>query len=304
MKNKLSNFSTQRLIGTILRFASIIVFILAAIILIYLSFIDSINISPNVRNITIIAAISIILNLVVWEMYYKDGYNKIMNQDINNENYSIHKRYYLARKGFKYDELQTYITKFNEKFRNAYIKDCEAVTGRTESEIVSGRYKGNSNKIIIWKLKHRKYPKSGLRTPRDVLQVLNVGTSGKMQINLRKAEHTHLFSFGTKIVTSIAGMLLAASVVIEFIGGDWASALFRLLLYIAILFTSLFTGIIIGTKSARIKLSIAEEVSERLEEWKNETPIEVPYKEKIENITSDDIVKTSDEKTSTSIQIM
>lgn len=281
MNNKLANFSTQKLVGTILRFASIIVFVIAAAVLIYLSFVQNINLSPNIRNITLIAAISIVLNVVVWEMYYKDGYNKVITQDMSSEAYSIHKRYYLARKGFKYDELQTYITNFNIRFRDAFIKDCEAVTGRTEVEIVSQGYKGNSNKIIIWKLKHKRYPKSGLRTPRDVLQVLSVGTSGKMQINLKKAEHSHLVNLSTKIITSVAGMLMAASVIVEFITGDWASAIFRLLLYIAMLFTSLFTGVIVGTRAAKMKLAIAEEVSERLEEWKNEPPTEVPYKEQV-----------------------
>lgn len=296
MNNKLANFSTQKLVGTILRFASIIVFVIAAAILIYLSFVQNINLSPDIRNITLIAAISIVLNVVVWEMYYKDGYNKVITQDMSNETYSVHKRYYFARKGFKYDELQTYITNFNEQFRTAFIKDCEAVTGRTEAEIVSQGYKGNSNKLLIWKLKHKKYPKSGLRTPRDVLQVLSVGASGKMQINLKKAEHTHVINLSTKIITSIAGMFMAASVIVEFITGDWTSAVFRLLLYIAMLFTSLFTGVIIGTKAAKMKLSIAEEVSERLEEWKNEPPTEVPYKEQITQQTVE-VNETSHEET-------
>lgn len=276
---KLSNFSTQKLIGTILRFASIIIFIVAALILIYLSFVQNVNISPDIRNVTIIAAISIVLNVVVWEMYYKDGYNKILGQDLQNKTYSIHKRYYLARQGFKYKELQSCITKFNEDFREAFIVDCETVTGRTREEIIKGRYKGNSNKIIIWRLKHKIYPKSGMRTPRDLLQVLNVGTSGKMQINLKKAENTHFINIVTKIITSVAGMFMAASVVVEFITGDLASAFLRLMLYIVLLFTSLFTGIITGTRAAKIKLSIAEEVCERLEEWKKCIPTEVPYKE-------------------------
>lgn len=170
------------------------------------------------------------------------------------------------------------------------------MTGRTEAEIVSQGYKGNSNKLLIWKLKHKKYPKSGLRTPRDVLQVLSVGASGKMQINLKKAEHTHVINLSTKIITSIAGMFMAASVIVEFITGDWASAVFRLLLYIAMLFTSLFTGVIIGTKAAKMKLSIAEEVSERLEEWKNEPPTEVPYKEQITQQTVE-VHETTHEET-------
>lgn len=308
MRSKLSSFSAQNLIAKVFKFASIIVLALAISILGYLSFVDNIGISPDIQNITLIACIATILAVIVWEMFFRDGDNKVLNEDINNKEYSVHKRYYLARKGFTYDQLQKFITTFNHNFKEAWIKDIEEITARSREEILSGGYKGNSNKILIFKLKHKMYPKSGIRTPRDMLQVLNVGSSGSMKIDIRKAEKTHAFSFASKIITSIVMMFLTASVVIEMIDGDWQSALFRLLMYMIMLVTSVVTGTSVGIKAARSKLAVAEEICERLEEWKNEPPTEVPYKEKHTVETDIEIEKKEIasivEDTKTSIEIL
>lgn len=277
MKQEINRFSTQQLIVQITKWGTNILFIVAVAILAYMSFVDNFEISPSLRNITTLGLVSLVLNLVIWNSYYQSSYERILSQDIVNKDYSVHRRYYNARKDWKYKDLQDKIRQYNKDFTQAFIQDCEDILGRTEEEIINEGYKGYDHKMIIYKLKHRKYPKTGLRTPKDMLYVLSVGKSNSMRVNTKQSEHYHTRHLLSKVVTSALGAFLGASFVFEFISGNWESALLKVFINIVLLIMSLFFGTTSGIKGGKLKLTTAEEISERLEEWKNIKPTEEPY---------------------------
>ena len=279
---RITDFSTQKLMTKIVKYSTWIIFIAALLVMIYLSFVDNFGISPSIQRISTIAVIALVLNWVVWDSRYRSDYDKLLTSDIMNDKYSIHRRYYFARKGWKYEDLQKRIRLYNKDFVNAWLSDVEDITGRTIQEIENGPYRGHDHKFLIWRIKHHKYPKSGLRTPRDVLYVLSVSGSGGMKIRVRKAEHQHTFGRISKIITSLLATTLAASITVTFIQGDIATALLTLLINIVILCISLFFGAASGIKGAKIKLATAEQICELLEEWKSQSPAEEPYVEKKE----------------------
>lgn len=274
---RITDFSTQKLMTKIVKYSTWIIFIAALIVMIYLSFVDNFGISSSVQRITTVAVIALVLNWVVWDSRYRSDYDKLLTNDIMNDKYSIHRRYYFARKGWRYEDLQKRIRLYNKDFVNAWLGDVEDITGRTIQEIEKGSYKGHDHKFLIWRIKHHKYPKSGLKTPRDVLYILSVGGSGGMKIRVRKAEHQHAFGRISKIITSLLSTTLVASITVTFIQGDIATALLTLLINIVILCISLFFGAASGIKGAKIKLATAEQICELLEEWKSQPPAEEPY---------------------------
>lgn len=281
-KEKIGKFSSQAIVSAIMKWGAMILFVLAIIVLAYLSFVNDFTINPSVRNISTIGLVALVLNWLVWDTYYRSNYDKILLQDIESTEYSVHKRYYFARKGWKQKELQLKIRKYNEDYREAYIQDIEDLTGRSREEIISEPYKGNDHKILIWRLKHRKIPTSGIKSSRELMSILQVGSSGNSKINVKKAEHYHSIHRLSKALTAFLSAGLTASLVYDFITDGYEGALLKLLLNIVLLFCSLIFGSLAGIKGAKIKLSIAEEVSELLEEWKNEEPTVVPYKDNVE----------------------
>lgn len=278
-KEKLSRVSLNGVVNKILSWGTRIFFICAIAVLAYLSFVDSFGISPSIRAITTYGLVSMVLNVMVWESYFKTCYDKELAKDSVNEKYSVHKRYYLARKGMTYKQLQQHIRTYNKDFIEAWEKDVEDITGRSIEDIRKGKYRGNTHKLLIWRVKHRKYPSTGIKTPNDVLYILSVSKSNTMKIDVKESEKFHGIHFATKFISSVLGSLLVASLTYEFIQGGWESAILKLLISIVLLVSSLFFGASNGIKSAKIKLSTAEIVSERLEEWKQYSPIEEPFTE-------------------------
>ena len=246
----------------------------------YLSFVDNVNLNFDARKLTTIAIVGIALNYVVYNTYYKKNYEIVIQTDLLNADsgkYSIHKRYYFARKGWKDDALRTAIRNYNQAFVKSWKQDIEDVCARTEEEIVNGGYRGYDHWFSIWRLKHHKYPKSGIRGPKDVLYLLSVSASDSMKFKPREAEHYGALNKVSKLITSVLSVALAASITVDFLQGQWATALITLLLNIVILFGSLFFGSITGMKAGKLKLSTVEEACEKLEEWKNAKPSEEPY---------------------------
>ena len=289
---RITDFSTQKLITKIMKYSTWILFIAALVVMTYLSFVNNFDISPSIQRITTISVIALVLNWVIWDSRYRADFDKLLTDDIMNDKYSIHRRYYFARKGWKYDDLQKRIRIYNKDFINAWLIDVEDITGRTVQEIERGGYKGHDHKFLIWRIKHHKYPKSGLKTPRDVLYVLSVSGSEGMKIKVRKAEHRHTTGRISRILTSLLCTTLAASITVTFIEGEIATALFTLLINVVILCTSLFFGATSGIKGAKIKLATAEQICELLEEWKNQLPSEEPYS-KEEDISKENILEQS-----------
>lgn len=276
---RVTDFSAQKLATKILKWGTQIVFLAAVIVMAYLSFIDSFEIKPSVQNITTVALVALVLNWIVWDSRYRAEYDKGLTADIMAKDYSIHRRYYFARKGLKQEEVQKYIRQYNKDFVKAWLDDVEDITGRTIEDIEKGDYKGHDHKWLIYRVKHHKYPKSGLTRSREVLSVLDVSGSDGMKIHIRKAEHLHTVGRIQKLITSALSTALAASITVNFITGNWESACLTLLLNIVILFMSVFFGAASGVKGAKIKLATAEQISELLEEWRKQPPKEEPYQE-------------------------
>lgn len=279
---KITNISSQKIISQLLRYGTQIIFVAAIVVMIYLSFVEDIGLDLNTRKLTTIALIGIILNWTVWNTYYRKNYEMLMQQDVknaDNDKYCIHRRYYFARRGWKEDELRSAIRSYNNLFVKSWIHDVEDLCARTEKDIVEGPYKGNDHWLLIWRLKHHKYPKSGIRGPKDILRLLNVSSIDSMRFKPREAENYALIGNVRKLITSILAVGLTAAITVEFVQGNWASAIITLLLNVVILFASLFFGSIAGQKGAKIKLATVEEACEKLEEWHDMKPVEEPYKE-------------------------
>lgn len=304
MDNKITTLSLNKILHSILRWGSIILVILSVVLLSLLSFVENLGIDPSVRSLTTIALVGVVLNYLIWETFYKDQYTSAMSKDIEEatyNRYSIHKRYYNARKGLKQDDLRVYIRQYNQNFVRAWLDDIVDITGRSVDEIRKGGYRGNTHKFLIWRVKHRKYPKSGIKTPRQLLNILSIGKSESMKIHTNAEaayRHSHRIS---KIITSVFGAFFAASLVYEFIKDNWQYAVMQLVIQIVLIFMSLFFGSMSGLKGAQIKLSITEEICDLLEEWRKQPPEIYKYETLIDEqnkrpIASQNIQDTVDKR--------
>ena len=281
-----------------------LLFLAALGIMAYLSFVTNVDINPSVKNITLIAMVALVLNFIIWESRHRAEYDRSMLVDITNDKYSVHRRYYFARKGLKQTEVQSYIRQYNKDYVQAWLDDVVDETGRTIEEIENEPYRGHDHKLLIYKVKHHKYPKSGLKRAREVLSVLNISSSDSMKINLKQAEHQHVGGAIRKVITSLLSTLLAASVTVNFVEGDLSSAFLTLILNIVILFTSLFFGTLSGAKAAKIKLSTAEVISELLEEWRKQPPKEEPFPDKTEPIVEQKVVTEQVDNTAKNVGVI
>lgn len=290
MAKRITNLSAQKLVSSMLKWGTQIFFVFSICILGYMSFVTSFDISPKLKTLSTMGIIGVALNFWVWESYHNLYNNKVLTADLLNEKYSIHRRYYNARKGWKQVDLQKTIRRYNIDFVNAWKEDIIDITARTIEDIEKGPYKGNSHKWLIFRVKHHIYPKSGIKRAREVLSVLDVGKSSSMKINLKQAEISHKLGGMSKLITSVLGLTLAGSITTSFIDGDLKSAIFVLMINIVLLFSSLLFGAMKGTKDAKIQLSIAEQVSSLLEEWKNAPPSEEPYSVMINDAVENKIV--------------
>ena len=295
----LNKFSPKNIVNGLLKNMPLILFVCSAGVIGYFSFVDTFNINPNRNDITIITAALAVINWVIWDTSYKNGYNKTLNEDIDNKAYSIHKRYYLAKLKWTQKTLQERVSQFNKEFRETCIEEVEAITMRTKEEIKAHPYKGYSHKLLIWRIKHEHFPKSGIKRARDISYLLSTGTASRMQIKLKAAEHFYAQKLSTKMIKTTVFAVCAASLAYTFITDGWHDAILKLLLCLFMLFSSLIFGTFSGIKGANIKLNIAEEISEKLEEWKGVIPTEVPYKDidiDIEENVKEEIVEPKIEK--------
>lgn len=315
MRQTVDNLFSRRLTTTIMKYGANMLFVGAILVLSYLSFVDNFNINPSARNITILSIAALALNWVVWDMCHKKCYKQALDSDLMNADYCIHKRYYLARKNCKEQWLQERIREYNRLFLESWKMDVEDETGRyikdTTDEcgvlilgIKNGGYKHHSHKLLIWRIKHNAYPKSGIKSPRQLLNVLSVGSSGSMKMVINKAEHMHASGRVKKLFTSALGTFFAGALVYDFISGNWESAILKLVINVGLLFMSWLFGSLSGASSGQVKLAITEDICGLFEEWKNEVPTEVPFKDnEIASLPIPQIVPAEPEPESKGIQI-
>lgn len=134
---KVNDLSTQKVMTTIVKWGTQIVFLISIVIVSYLSFVDDFKIKPSLKNVSILSAVAAVLNWIVWDSWYTSMYEKSITLDRNNPEYSVHRRYYNARKGWKYNDLQNCIRNYNRNFVEQWKVDVEDITGRTIAEIES-----------------------------------------------------------------------------------------------------------------------------------------------------------------------
>lgn len=298
-KQKFSGLNTKNIVETVLRFALPIIFALAILTMVYFSFIESISFPGDWRSITLFGLAGGSLSYIIWLTSYRKQYENIIDEDLNNEVYSIHRRYYFARRGWKLEELQRKLEIAKQNFKEAWVKDIEEMTGRTRENIIKQGYKGFAHKILIYRLKHNLFPKYGVRYARELLQVLNVAYSPERPIAIRAAEQHFKVHATTKLIITILILCTTGSIVIEFLTGSLWTALFRLVIAVITLVASLVMGSVNGYVGAQKKLGVAETVSETLEEWRNAVVTEEPFREKekpveevkVEQLTMEEILK-------------
>lgn len=285
MKSRILSFNINTFLHSILKYGSIILVVVSIAVLALLSFVTNIQFDPEMRNVTIVTLVALVLNCSIWDMFYKDQNAKVLSEDVTAalaKQYSVHKRYYDARKGLTQQQLRIEIRKYNQAFTQSWLEDIEDITGRKIDDTIddkgniidvgirNGKYRGNTHKFLIWRVKHRLYPKSGVKSPRQLLNMLSVGKSDSMKMHTNAAKVYHTSHRITKIFTSFCGALLGASIVYEFITDHWETASIRLAINILLIVMSIVLGSASGIKGAQIQLSSTEEVCELLEEWKQQ----------------------------------
>lgn len=302
--NKLSTFSAHKMLYTIIKYGSIILAIASIIVLALLSFVQNIELSSDFKDVTIITLVSLVLNCLLWDTFYKDQYSKILYEDINaatNKKYSVHKRYYEARKGYTVSQLREHIRTYNKEFTKAWLQDVEDITGRKIVDIETEPYRGHTHKCLIWRVKHRRYPNSGLHSPQQLLNTLSVGQSSSQKMHTKAAEHSHILKLFNKILTSALSAFLAAAITYEFIT-DWQAAILKLVLTVLLIFVSILFGATSGVKGGQTKLSTAEQICELLEEWKGK-PIEFNKYDAINDTETVEPEKEISKKITSTIEI-
>lgn len=267
----------KQIVNRLLQIGSSLLFGASIIVLSYMSFVDNFEIQPNWQTLTTVGLVTLVMNWLIWDTNYKTQYEKLIRLDKSDKLYSIHKRYYEARRDWKYNDLQAKIQEYNKHFVDTWKKDVEQIMGMTIEQIENSSYKKMPHKYLMYRVKHKKYPSSGIKTPRDMLYILSVGKTDSMKVKIKAEENYHTIGRLKKVITSALGAVLSASFVFEFITGNWIDVVLRIIISVVCLFMSFFFGALSGQTGAKLKLSVAEEVSERLEEWKNSKPTQEPY---------------------------
>lgn len=317
MKNKKDFkriFNTNYVLGKIIGFAAYLVLIGSILVLTYLSFIETFKFTPDWKTVTIFAAASVVLSWICWNTFYHKQYEKLMDEDIEQhakDKYSIHKRYYDASRNWTDAELQIAIDKFNDEYTEKWLRWVEKTTGvpiettkekyidengKEQVETILGikdrPYKGFKHKILMWRIKNHKYPKSGYKTSMELLSLFSYQDANFNKRDLRADKKFYMSHTSTKFFTSVLLIVTGASLIPEMVQGNYWAAVLKLILAIFSLCSSVIMGAMNGVRGARLKLSIVEDACADMERWANTKPVLSPYdnpkeikpEEPIENI--------------------
>lgn len=283
---------------------------ISALILIYLAFVDSIEIKLDWKTISVFSAVTIGLAWMVWNVFYRKQYESLMLKDIEqgNENeYSVHVRYYNATKNWDDVALQDAIDKFNDDYLNKWLRYvCKQFgqdklkrivtnpeTGETKTEEITMEerldaikdmpyksIKGIARKILWLRIKHRRYPESGYRTSMEVLSLLSYNDSNLNKRNLRADRTFYKIKASKKFIMLFMTVAMGASLIPDMINGNWWGTLLKLVIALFALATSSFFGAFDGVRGARKKIALVEDTCQDLERWAKIKPIVEPYQVK------------------------
>lgn len=304
MKNKRNFkriFNTNYVLGKIISFAAYLVLIGSVLVLTYLSFVETFHFNLDWKTITIFAVATVVLSWVCWNTFYHKQYEKLMDEDIEQyaeSKYSIHKRYYDASKDWTDADLQIAIDKFNEEYTEKWLRWVEKTTGvpietikekytdengkeqiKTTLGIKDRPYKGFKYKILMWRIKHHKYPKSGYKTSMELLSLFSYQDANFNKRDLRADKKFFANKTSIKLITSILLIVTGASLIPEMVQGSYWSAVLKLILAVFSLCSSVIMGAMNGVRGARLKLSIVEDACADMERWAHTKPVLTLFEE-------------------------
>jgi hypothetical protein len=316
-------FNLNNILSQIINWAAYIIAIVSGAILLYVSFVNSFDLHFDLKTITIFSIVVVALVWINWNAFYRRQYEKVMGRDIaqlDENKYSIHGRYYIAIKDYTDEQLQECIDKYNSEYEKRWLtwvekytgfpietqkvkevdsegKDILDENGQIKTTTVLGikdlPYKGFKHKILMWRIKTHHYPQSGYKTSTELSSLLSFRDSDLSKKNLRSDKHYYTRKAISKFVVTFLTVCLGASLAPQLINGEYAAAIFKLIIALGSLFGAIISGALSGVKGARLKLNTVEEVCFDLERWANKKPILTPYK--IPEIKKDSIeLKKSD----------
>lgn len=303
-------FNMNSILNSIIAFGAYIVLILSVAILIYLSFVKRFIVEIDWTTLGIFSGATVFLSCFCWSVFYRKQYEKVMSDDIaqQEENkYSVHSRYYMAIKDWKDTDLQLAIDKFNDEYIAKWLRYVEKVTGcpiETRKEVLideitgeqvldeNGKpiivtktgikdlpYKGFKHKVLMWRIKKHKYPRSGYNTSMELMSLFSFQEANLNKRHLRADKNYFRANAIGKLLTMLLIVTIGASLIPEMIEGNTTSAILKLIIAVGSLLSATFTGSLNGVKGARMKLSTVEDVCADLERWADKKPILSPYKE-------------------------
>lgn len=308
-------FSFNNLLNKLLSWSVYILLAGSAIILIYFSFIDKIKIEFDLVTLGIFSLVTVILVWVNWNTFYRKQYEKTMKLDIENyeKKYSIHARYKTIISKWTDEELQLAIDEFNDEYEKKWLNYVERVTGcpietvykaevdENGKEVLdeNGKpniievkgikdlpYKGFRHKILMWRIKRHIYPQSGYKTSMELMSLLSFRENNIHKRNLKASRNFYIGNSLFKLVSFLALISIAGSILPELISGNFVAALARLLIALGSLFSSVMFGAMNGIRGARLKLSTVEDAAFDMELWykkkHNFVEIEEPIIEQLE----------------------
>lgn len=301
-------FNLNNILSQIINWAAYIIAVVSGGVLLYLSFVDTFNFNLDWKTIGIFSIVVVALVWINWNTFYRRQYEKTMNSDIaqlDDNKYSIHGRYYVAIKDYTDEALQKCIDNYNADYEKRWLAWVESYTGfPIETQVVkevdkdgndildeNGQpkiktilgikdlpYKGFKHKILMWRIKSHKYPQSGYRTSTELSSLLSFRDTDLSKKNLRSDKHYYARKSISKFIVTFLTICLGASLAPQMINGQYAAAIFKLILALGSLFGAIISGSLGGIKGARLKLSIVEDVCFDLERWANKKPLVTPYK--------------------------
>ena len=149
-------FNMNSILSKIINYAAYIIVVLSLGILIYFSFIETIDIEIDWKTFTIFSVVAVVLSWINWNTWYKKQYESVMAHDIAQQEknkYSIHSRYYMAIKDWSDAELQIAIDKFNTEYEEKWLRWVEKYTGypiETKDEVELDEF---GNPIVLEEVK-------------------------------------------------------------------------------------------------------------------------------------------------------
>ena len=333
MKKTQVTLNKQIFFNKFVRHSSWILLILVICAVSYISFIQDFNLSVRVKTVVALVGALTAAVILLWQQFYTTYHEKGIMWDISKGLEGVHEQYYFGRRGFTDEMLRARITKYNHDAKDAFIKDCQQITGRTLEEITvkkpkpekvytdinrrkwfilrnwcilgkkkvrrtlvkqpretSGRYRGNTHWIIIWKLKHKRYPPTGITHPKQLLDALSVGESSSYTIDLNKSSTYFKKKFAQRIFTSIAMAFFGGGLTVQMINGDGVmSAIYTLVVALVSIALAVIGGAVAGAKGANLKLESGRQATKLLNDWRVESEIYPLIQENLQRLQTVDI---------------